>query len=290
MKEGRLGAADRGPEPIRGGWQRGPIVIRGAGDLATGVILRLSIAGFGVIALETALPLAVRRTVSLSEAVYEGRAVVEGLVAQRAATPTEAFAILAAGQVPVLVDPEAALLPQLGAACLVDAIMAKRNLGSHRGMAPLVIALGPGFCAGQDVDAVVETKRGHDLGRVIWQGPAEADTGIPGIVDGRGAERVLRAPCPGRIAEGRAIGGFLAEGERICRVEGGEGSVDLLAPFPGVLRGLLRDGLEVGAGLKIGDIDPRARKEHCFSVSDKSRAIAGGVLEALLHALCARTG
>lgn len=258
------------------------VVVRGAGDLASGVILRLFRSGFKVIALEVASPLAVRRTVSFSEAMYEGEAWVEGLGARKASGFEDCASILEAGQVPLLEDPSCGILGECAPLALVDAIMAKRNLGTAIDLAPLVIALGPGFEAGLDVHAVVETKRGHDLGRVIWSGRAEANTGRPGIVEGRGPERVLRAPVDGLLETLHEIGDIVEEGEVLARVRGGGGAAEVRAAFKGLLRGMLRPGLEVPAGLKIGDLDPRCELGHCYTVSDKSRAIAGGVLEAIL--------
>ncbi len=263
-------------------WISRLLIIRGAGDLASGCIQRLHRVGFAVLALETAKPLAVRRGVSFSEAVYEGRAVVEGLSARLAKEPAEVSAILDAREVAVLVDPDAAILAEMSPACLVDAIMKKRNIGTNLDMAPFVIGLGPGFDAGVDVDAVVETMRGHYLGRVIREGRALADTGIPGLIDGKGEERVLHAPGNGIIIGSRAIGEKIGTGESACRIETEYGILEVKAQFDGVLRGMLREGTDVEYGMKIGDLDPRANREHCFSVSDKSRAIAGGVLEAIL--------
>lgn len=258
------------------------ILVRGAGDLASGVILRLFRSGFRVIALEVARPLCVRRTVSFSEAIYEGEAWVEGLGARKAQGPLDCAAILDGGEIAVLEDPDCTILQVISPLALVDAIMAKRNLGTSIGLAPLVVALGPGFEAGQDCHAVVETKRGHDLGRVIWSGRAEADTGKPGVIDGRGSERVLKAPVSGRLEALHEIGDIVSEGELLARISGPGGQAEVRAAFPGLLRGILRSGTEVSLGLKIGDLDPRLVVEHCYTVSDKSRAVAGGVLEAIL--------
>lgn len=258
------------------------VVMRGAGDLASGVILRLVRSGFRVIALEVAQPLAVRRTVSFSEAMYEGEAWVEGLGAKKASGPGACAAILEAGQVALLEDPQGLTLDFFAPLALVDAIMAKRNLGTRIDHAPLVLALGPGFVAGQDCHAVIETKRGHDLGRVIWSGQAEANTGRPGLIEGRAEERVLRAPLAGILEAVHEIGDIVEEGEILARIQGPEGLGEVRAGFRGLLRGMLRPGLEVKQGLKLGDLDPRCVVEHCYTVSDKSRAIAGGVLEALL--------
>ncbi len=257
------------------------ILVRGAGDLATGVIVRLSRAGFGVITLEIDRPSAIRRTVALSEAVYTGSATVEGVRAVRVAGAVEALARLAAGVVPILVDPACSSLSVLRPVALVDAILAKRNTGTTMGMAPIVVALGPGFEAGVDAHAVVETNRGHDLGRVLTAGQAEPDTGTPGEVGGYGAQRVLHAPVDGIIEPLCEIGDFRRKGEALYAVEG-TARIVVPCPFDGVVRGMIRPGYHAPAGFKVADVDPRCRREHCFSVSDKSRAIAGGVLEYLI--------
>jgi xanthine dehydrogenase accessory factor len=262
------------------------VVVRGAGDLATGCILRLVRSGFRVAALESPQPSAIRRTVCLSEAIYQGHAEVEGIAAVRVATAAELKAALAhcgpTGPVPVLADPQCAALGALDPLALVDAIIAKRNLGTRIGMAPVVVALGPGFEAGVDADAVIETNRGHDLGRVILAGRAEPDTGTPGLIAGMGRERVLHAPIPGTAVNLRRIGDLVRAGDPVLRILGPEGAAVMEAPIDGMLRGLIRPDFPVQAGMKVGDVDPRGRREHCFTVSDKARAIAGGVLEAIL--------
>ena len=259
------------------------VVVRGAGDLATGVIVRLVRAGFRVAALETAQPSAIRRTVCLSEAMYEGRAEVEGIRAVRAGSVEELEALLERpGPVPVLEDPRCAVLPRLRPLALVDAIIAKRNLGTRIGMAEVVVALGPGFEAGVDADAVVETNRGHDLGRVLRAGRAEPDTGAPGLIAGLGRERVVHAPVAGVVANLKRIGETVQAGEPILALVGAGGRVEVPAAIDGMLRGLIRPGYPAPAGLKVADVDPRGRREHCFTISDKAMAIAGGVLEAIL--------
>lgn len=259
----------------------GFVLVRGAGDLATGTIVRLSRAGFLVAALEMPLPSAVRRTIALSEAVYDGEAEVEGVAARLVADPDELRALVAPGMVPILADPDCASLSVLRPLALVDAIVAKRNAGTRIDMAPIVVALGPGFAAGVDAHAVVETNRGHDLGRVIWTGWAESDTGVPGSIGGFGAERVLRAPIAGRVRALRAIGDAVRAGDPVVELQGEERRV-AVSSIDGIVRGVVRDGFVAWAGLKIGDVDPRARRENCFTVSDKARAVAGGVLEAIL--------
>lgn len=252
------------------------VVVRGAGDLATGCILRLVRAGFRVAALETARPSAIRRTVSFSEAMYDGRACVEGIRALRCDALPERWA--PGDPVAVLEDPHGTLLERLAPMALVDAIIAKRNLGTHLGMAPVVVALGPGFQAGVDAHAVVETNRGHDLGRVLLAGFAEANTGVPGLIAGHGAERVIHAPRAGRVEPLCSIGDTVRAGDPVLAIEG----EPVRSAIAGVVRGLIRPGFAAAAGLKVADVDPRCVREHCFSVSDKARSIAGGVLEAVL--------
>lgn len=251
-------------------------LVKGAGDLASGVAVRLHRAGFAVVMTEIALPAAVRRMVAFAEAVYEGRTTVEGIEGVRAEDAGEVGHLLERGAIPVLVDPEAAIRHELAPVLLVDAIVAKRNLGTSITDAPAVVALGPGFAAGADVHAVIETKRGHSLGRVINRGEALPDTGVPGEVGGFGEERVLRSSTSGLFRGEREIGAAVGRGE----IMGHVGDTPVRARLDGVLRGLLRSGLEVTAGFKVGDVDPRATREHCFLVSDKALAIAGGVLEA----------
>lgn len=256
----------------------GLVLVRGAGDLATGCAIRLHRCGFAVVMTELAAPTAVRRTVAFSEAVIEGAVVVEGVRARVATTAADARHIVRDGDVAVLVDPTGAVSAPLGPDVVVDARVAKRNLGTSLGDAPIVIGLGPGFVAGRDVHAVIETNRGHALGSVILAGEAEPNTGIPGEIGGFGAERLLRAPASGTLRVRRPIGERIDAGVAVADVEGRA----VVARIAGVLRGLLRDGCVVREGQKIGDVDPRARPEHCFTVSDKARAVAGGVLEAIL--------
>ncbi|HEY7126916.1 MAG TPA: selenium-dependent molybdenum cofactor biosynthesis protein YqeB [Ktedonobacterales bacterium] len=257
------------------------VVVKGAGDLASGTIQRLHRAGFSVLATELPQPLALRRTVAFAEAVYTGAITIEGLTGVRVESSEEARAALARGQVPVLVDPQGALWPTLKPVALVDATLVKRNTGTHLTDAQVVIALGPGFEAGVDAHSVVETNRGHNLGRVYLSGCAEANTGVPGEIGGATIKRLLRAPASGPLVPWHAIGDSVNMGETVATVA----DTPVTAAISGVLRGLVHEGLVVPKGMKIGDIDPRARREHCFSISDKSRAIAGGVLEALLYFL-----
>ena len=257
------------------------VLIKGAGDLATGVIHRLHRAGMRVVATELPQPLAIRRAVAFASAVYEETWEVEGVVARRVADKGTMDCALAAGEVPVWVDPQAQILQWLRPDAVVDAIMAKRNTSTAIADAPAVVALGPGFVAGQDCHAVVDTNRGHDLGRVILRGRAQADTGVPGRVGNESAQRVLRAPAGGLFVGQSAIGDLVHAGETVADVAG----QPVVARLDGVLRGLLHNGLTVHAGWKVGDVDPRAVVEHCFTISDKARAVGGGVLEAILYQL-----
>ena len=232
------------------------VIIRGAGDLATGIALRLKRAHISVIMTDIPAPTAIRRTVTFSQAIVLGETKVEDVTARRAETPEAAMALLQENVVPVLADPEGICIPVLKPDAVVDAILAKRNLGTRITDAPVVIGVGPGFTAGVDCHAVVETMRGHTLGRVIHAGSALPNTGIPGLIGGFAGERVLRAPAVN--------------------------SVPMTCTLDGVLRGILPDGTPVHKGMKAGDIDPRCKVEHCYTASDKALAIGGGVLEAIL--------
>ncbi len=253
------------------------VVIRGAGDLASGVALRLWRAGMDVVLLDVEKPTAIRRTVAFSEAIVHGKQTVEDVTAKLAAAET-AEETLAAGMIPVLVDPEGRSIPTLRPDALVDAILAKRNLGTKITDAPVVIGVGPGFTAGVDCHAVVETMRGHTLGRVIREGSAIPNTGIPGLIGGFAGERVLRAPTAGLFHPLRDIGDAVTEGEILATVAG----QPMTATLTGTLRGILPEGTEVFPGMKAGDIDPRCQRSHCFTASDKALAVGGGVLEAIL--------
>lgn len=260
------------------------VVIRGAGDLGSGVALRLWRSGFDVVLLERDRPMAVRRTVAFSEAAFEGAAVVEGVTAVLAESVDDVPRIVGAGRIPLLIDPEAVSVSALRPRAVVDAVLAKRNLGTRKEWAPMVIGLGPGFRAGDDVHAVVETNRGPNLGRVLWRGGAEANTGQPAPVGGHAADRVLRAPATGVISDGCTIGAVVDRGNAVCAVAG----VPVPAAFTGLVRGLLRDGAVVSRGTKIGDLDPRMDRSLVERVSDKSLAVAGGVLEAVMMGLHGR--
>ena len=252
------------------------IVIKGAGDLATGIAHRLFRSGFQIIMTELAQPTVIRRTVSFAEAVFNGATVVEGVMAVKTEI-NKAAQIVNEGKIAVVIDAEATVVEMFRPWGVVDAILAKRNLGTQIGDAPVVIGVGPGFTAGVNVHAVVETKRGHYLGQVITKGQALPDTGIPGEIGGYTQERILRAPCQGVFHSICRIAQQVKAGDIVAQVNG----LPVRAAISGVLRGLLRDGLAVTAGLKVGDIDPRGVPEHCYTISDKARSVGGGVLEAL---------
>lgn len=264
------------------------VALKGAGDLATGVIHRLVRAGFPVMATELPQPTVLRRTVAFAEAVTLGEMTVEGVTAQRAASIEGIQAALKNGLVPIAVDPDGILLKHMHPTVLVEATLTKYNSGVTMDDASVVIALGPGYEAGKDVHAVIETNRGHNLGRVYLEGCAEPNTGVPGTIGGFSSERLLRAPSPGMIYGVRQIGDTVQAGETVALVKTnapGNEEVPIIASISGILRGLVRDGLSVDPGMKVGDIDPRAVREHCFTISDKSRAVAGGVLEAIMYLL-----
>jgi len=258
---------------------RGLILIRGAGDLGSGVALRLFRCGFSVVMTETTQPLAVRRGVAFGQAVYDGETTIQGVTARLVDDIAAARESLKSGLIPDLVDPAATCRQALAPDVLIDALMAKANRGTTIDDAPLVIALGPGFEAGVDCHAVIETCRGHDLGRALWSGTAIADTGVPGVVGGQSGRRVLRAPAAGYLTAVRQIGDRVKQAQVIGRV----GDAEVVAPFYGVVRGLIHESVPVTPRMKIGDVDPRGIRQHCFTVSDKSLAIAGGVLEAILR-------
>ena len=268
------------------------IICRGGGDLATGIVHRLFRAGFPVLVLETDSPAAIRRQVSFSEAVYDGTATVEGVTAERIASANRASVnhVLEEGRVPILVDPEGSSIPLLKPDIVVDAIIAKKNLGTAKEMAPLVIGVGPGFTAGEDVDLVVESMRGHNLARIFTTGSALPNTGIPGNIGGFTKERVLHAEADGYMKNIRQIGDIVEKGEEIARIyekmtEDGTFSgsyVSVEASISGIIRGLIREGYHFQKGFKIADIDPRESElANCFTISDKARSIGGSVLEAV---------
>lgn len=291
------------------------VIVRGGGDIATGTIRTLRRAGFPVLILESAHPSAIRRTVALSEAVYEGSATVEDVSVTLANNLDEAEYLLFQDGIAMLVDPDGAAIRDiihsgekyaewdtglttlegggrhLFLTCVVDAILAKKNLGTTKDMAPLVIALGPGFTAGRDCDVVIETMRGHSLGRAITEGEALHNTGTPGLIAGHAQDRVIHSPAAGIVKTCAAIGDIVEEGQPIASIipeesspRLGEPGVPVRATFTGLLRGLIRDGYPVPEGFKIADIDPRASEhDNCFRISDKARAIGGAVLTELIH-------
>lgn len=254
------------------------VVVRGAGDLATGVIYNLYQAGFKVVATEMETPLVVRRTVALAEAIYQGKYTVEDVTARRINNFAKIEEVLADDEVPVIVDPEAEVIDAWQPNVVVDAIMAKRNVGSQIDDGELVIGLGPGFTAKKDVDVVIETNRGHNLGRIIEEGQAQSNTGIPGKIAGYGKKRVLHSPIEGKFSSEREIGEQISSGE----IFGCVGETVITAEVDGIIRGLLKSDIDIKQGIKLGDIDPRGIEEYCYTISDKARAIGGAVITAIL--------
>lgn len=256
------------------------VIVRGGGDLASGTAYKLFQCGFEVILLECEKPTSIRRYVSFSEAVYHGQASVENVWCVKAESIQEVEKILSDKKIALLVDPDGKSISKLHPDVVVDAILAKKNLGTRIDMAKIVIGLGPGFEAEKDVHAVVETKRGHSLGVVYYEGKAIVNTGIPGVIGGYGKERVIHAPETGILHCKAKIGDIVEKGQCIAMV----GNVCVEASLSGVLRGILPDGFSVWKGLKMADIDPRKEQvENCTTISDKARCIAGGVVEAILH-------
>lgn len=256
------------------------VIVRGGGDIATGVIQKLFRAGFKVLVLEVKNPSAIRREVAFCDAVYEGLKEIEGVTATHCLVDSDIEYCWKNNQIPVFVDPTGNKIKELKPLAVVDAILAKKNCGTTKDMAPIVIGLGPGFCAGEDVDIVIETMRGHRLGALITEGKAMENTGTPGVINGFGKERVVYSPCAGKVQIVKGIGDIVKAGEVIALVDGTE----VLAPIQGVVRGMIRDGYEVPNSFKMADIDPREEeKENCFTISDKARAIGGAVLEAVLY-------
>lgn len=260
------------------------IAVRGGGDIATGVVYRLKKCGFDVVILETSKPTAIRRTVSLCMAVYEGVSEVEGIKAVLT-TPENVAEYI--DVVPVIVDENCSCLSILKPFAVVDATIAKRNTGMNINMAEVTVALGCGFTAGVDVHAVVETMRGHNLSRVIYEGSAMADTGVPGVIMGKSSERVIKAPCDGIIKIIKDIGSVVNEGEVIALC----GDSEITAPFSGLVRGMIKDGFIANQGLKIADIDPRIDElKNCYTISDKALAVGGGVVEAVFTLMRLKDG
>jgi xanthine dehydrogenase accessory factor len=254
------------------------ILIRGAGEMATGVAHRLASCRFKVCMTETLNPQAVRREVAFSEVIFDREKGVEGITAKLVESKGHISEVWREGKVPILIDPEAEVKGFLKPDVLIDATLAKKNLGTKITDALLVVGLGPGFSAGKDVHLVIETNRGHDLGRIIANGEAEPNTGIPGLVAGYTEERVIRAPKEGKFKALKMIGDDVKANENVGMI----GNAVVRSRIAGVIRGLLRDGTEVWKGMKLGDVDPRGIKAHCYTISDKARTISGGVLQAIL--------
>lgn len=252
------------------------IIIRGAGDLASCVAIKLHRCGFSVIMLDLAEPTVIRRTVSFAQAMFDGSAVVEGVKAVK--TDIDNVKPFENKYIQVVADPEGKLIETLKPQILIDAILAKKNLGTTKDMAPFVVALGPGFTAGQDCDAVIETQRGHKLGSIIYSGSAIPNTGIPGLIGGYGKERVMHSPCSGTFKAVKKIGDLVQAGEAVAFVN----DKPVITTISGKIRGMLHDGLVIPEGFKVADVDPRGEEIDHNLCSDKARAIAGGVLEAVL--------
>ena len=255
------------------------ILVRGAGDIASGIAWRLWQSGFEIIMTDLPQPTAIRRSVAFSTALEEGRFVIEGVTAVRCQSAEEALALCERGLIPVLPDPEMKLASQIPVDALVDAILAKRNLGTRIDSAPLVIGVGPGFCAGKDCHYVVETKRGHTLGKVLEQGFPAPNSGVPGNIGGYTKERILRAPCAGVFHPLRKIGDMVEAGETVAEIDG----TPLKVEIGGMLRGMLHEGICVTPGFNCGDVDPRGTEVDFTTISDKARAVGGGVLEAVMR-------
>ena len=260
------------------------IWIRGAGDLATGIALRLYRSGFDIIMTDIPVPTTVRRTVAFSPAVYTGETQVEGITGKLCENISMIDTVIESGCIPVIVDPSGEIMKEYKPDIIVDAIIAKTNIGTKITDADIVIGVGPGFEAGVDCHAVVETKRGHNLGRVIWSGSAYPNTGVPGNIGGYTVERIIRATADGVFSAKVNIGDFVKAGDLLAYCD----ETPVYANIDGIVRGLLQDGVKVKKGMKSGDVDPRAEKEYCFSVSDKASAIGGGVLEAILSKISGR--
>lgn len=255
------------------------VVIRGGGDIATGVAHRLHRSGFKVLILEIDKPTVIRSTVSFAQAIFEDQTIVEGVKAIKISEKEEIFKCWESNVIPIMIDENLSILKEIRADVLVDAILAKKNLGTSRDLAPITIGLGPGFKSGVDVDVVIETNRGHYLGSLIFEGFAEPNSGIPGIINGYGKERVIKSPVHGTMKHVSKIRDMVKKDQIIAYVD----DTPVRATIGGVLRGLIMEGLEVSEGFKIADIDPRGIKEYCDTISEKARAIGGGVLEAILY-------
>lgn len=255
------------------------VLIKGAGDLATGIAYRLKKSGFDIVMTEIHKPTTVRRTVAFSQAVFDNEIAIEGIKGVKVNNINEIYEEIREGNIPIIIDEKAEIIKELRPDVVVDAIIAKRNLGTSIEDAPIVIGVGPGFEAKVDCHLVVETKRGHYLGKVIEEGSAIPNTGVPGNIGGYTKERIIRASSNGKIKPVVAIGDFVKKGDIVAYIDG----VEVLAEIDGIVRGMLQEGIEVFKGMKSGDIDPRCEKDHCFTISDKARSIGGGVLEAIMY-------
>ena len=255
------------------------VLIKGAGDLATGIAYRLKKSGFDVVMTEIHKPTTVRRTVAFSQAVFDNEIVIEGIKGVKVNNINEIYEEIREGNIPIIIDEKAEIIKELRPDVVVDSIIAKKNLGTSIEDAPIVIGVGPGFEAKVDCHLVVETKRGHYLGKVIEEGSAIPNTGVPGNIGGYTRERIIRASSNGKIKPLVAIGDFVKKGDIVAYIDG----IEVLAEIDGIVRGMLQEGIEVFKGMKSGDIDPRCEKDHCFTISDKARSIGGGVLEAIMY-------
>jgi len=254
------------------------IIVRGGGDIATGVVQKFFRAGFKVLVLEIEIPTAIRRSVALCEAVYDGTTKVEDMMCRKISNSKEAKNCWNKGIIPLLVDPSGNTIAEIKPAAVIDAIIAKHNTGTNKSMADITIALGPGYNAGEDVHAVIETKRGHDLGRLILKGSAKPNTGVPGEIAGESSRRVVYAPAYGIIKHKKQIGSIVKQGETLFTID----DTEIEAPISGILRGLIREGININKGMKTADIDPR-KDADWKTISDKARCIGGAALEAYFY-------
>lgn len=255
------------------------VLIKGAGDLATGIAYRLKKSGFDVVMTEINNPTTVRRTVAFSQAIFDDEIEIEGIKGVKVNNINEIHKEIEKGNIPIIIDKEANIIKELKPKVVVDAIIAKKNLGTNINDAPIVIGVGPGFEAKKDCHLVIETKRGHYLGKVIEEGSAIPNTGVPGNIGGYTKERIIRASSNGKIRPVVKIGDYVKKDEVVAYID----DVEVLAEIDGIVRGMLQEGIEVFKGMKSGDIDPRCEKNHCFTISDKARSIGGGVLEAIMY-------
>lgn len=255
------------------------VLIKGAGDLATGVAHRLKKCGFDIIMTEISEPTTVRRTVAFSQAVYDNNAEVEDIRAILISDVNEAKKVIKQGNIAVIIDEKAQIIKDIKPEVVVDAIIAKENLGTNIDDAPIVIGVGPGFTAGIDCNCVIETQRGHYLGKAMYNGSAIPNSGVPGDIGGYTKERIIRATCDGKISPVSKIGDYVEKGDIVAYING----TPIFSEISGIVRGILQKGVHVFKGMKSGDIDPRCEKNHCFTISDKARSIGGGVLEAILY-------